>query len=48
MHLQYYLNTTMEISDFQELFNYNHKVRHNYIDAFKQKLSWENMIKNKK
>ena len=36
----------MEISDFKELFNYNHTVRQNYIDAFKQKLSWEDMIKN--
>ena len=37
----------MEISDFKELFNYNHTVRQNYIDAFKQKLSWEDMIKNR-
>jgi uncharacterized damage-inducible protein DinB len=36
----------MEISDFKELFNYNHTVRQNYIDTFKQKLSWEDMIKN--
>jgi uncharacterized damage-inducible protein DinB len=36
----------MEISDFKELFNYNHTVRQNYTDAFKQKLSWEDMIKN--
>src|SRR5919199_6187042 len=36
----------MEISDFKELFTYNHKVRQNYIDVFKQKLSWEDMIKN--
>jgi len=31
----------MKVSDFKELFNYNHTVRQNYIDAFKQKLSWE-------
>jgi uncharacterized damage-inducible protein DinB len=37
----------MEIPDFKELFNYNHTVRQNYIDAFKQKLSWEDMIKNR-
>jgi uncharacterized damage-inducible protein DinB len=37
----------MEISDFKELFNYNHKVRRNYIDAFRQNLSWEDMIKNR-
>src|SRR5919198_3481608 len=37
----------MEISDFKELFNYDHTVRQNYIDAFKQKLSWEDMIKNR-
>ena len=45
--LRYYLNTTMEIPDFKELFNYNHTVRQNYIDAFKQKISWEDMIKNR-
>jgi uncharacterized damage-inducible protein DinB len=37
----------MEISHFKELFNYNHTVRRNYIDTFKQKLSWEDMIKNR-
>ena len=37
----------MELSHFKELFNYNHSVRQNYIDAFKQKLSWEDMIKNR-
>ena len=37
----------MEISDFKELFNYNHKVRQNYIDAFKQNLSWQDVIKNR-
>ena len=37
----------MEISDFKELFNYNHTVRQNYVDAFKQKLSWEDMTKNR-
>ena len=37
----------MEISDFKELFNYNHTVRQNYIGVFKQKLSWEDMIKNR-
>jgi uncharacterized damage-inducible protein DinB len=37
----------MEISDFKELFDYNHTVRQNYIDGFKQKLSWEDMIKNR-
>jgi uncharacterized damage-inducible protein DinB len=37
----------MEISDFKELFNYNHTVRQNYIDTFKEKLSWEDMIKNR-
>jgi uncharacterized damage-inducible protein DinB len=36
----------MQISDFKELFNYNHTVRQNYIDIFKQKLSWEVMVKN--
>jgi uncharacterized damage-inducible protein DinB len=36
----------MEISDFRELFNYNHIVRQNYIDAFKQNLSWQDMVKN--
>jgi uncharacterized damage-inducible protein DinB len=36
----------MEISDFKELFNYNHTVWQNCIDVFKQKLSWEDMIKN--
>lgn len=36
----------MQISDFKELFNYNHTVRQNYIDIFKQKLSWEDMVKN--
>jgi uncharacterized damage-inducible protein DinB len=45
--LRYYLNTTVEIPDSKELFNYNHTVRQNYIDAFKQKLSWEDMIKNR-
>ena len=35
----------MEISDHKELFDYNHIVRQN---AFKQKLSWEDMIKNRK
>ena len=45
--LRYYLSTTVEIPDFKELFNYNHTVRQNYIDAFKQKLSWEDMIKNR-
>ena len=37
----------MEICDFKELFNYNHIVRQNYIDTFKQKLSWEDMIENR-
>ena len=37
----------MQISDFKELFNYNHTVRQNYIDIFKQKLSWEVMVKNR-
>ena len=37
----------MEICDFKELFNYNHTVRQNYIDAFKQKLSWEDLIENR-
>ncbi len=47
LHLQNYWDTTMEISDFKELFNYNHTVRQNYIDTFKEKLSWEDMIKNR-
>jgi hypothetical protein len=37
----------VEISDFKELFNYNHKVRQNYIDAFKQNLSWQDVIKKR-
>ena len=37
----------MEIDDFKELFTYNHTIRQNYIDTFKQKLSWEDMIKNR-
>ena len=37
----------MEISDVKEIFDYNHIVRQNYIDTFKQKLSWEDMIKNR-
>ena len=37
----------MEISDSKDLFNYNHTVRQNYFDALKQKLSWEDMIKNR-
>ncbi len=37
----------MEISDFKELFTYNHSVRQNYIDTFKQKLLWEDVIKNR-
>ncbi len=37
----------MEISDFKELFTYNHAVTQNYMDAFKQKLSWEDVIKNR-
>src|SRR5919205_3888813 len=36
----------MEPSDFKELFTYNHTVRQNYIDAFKKKLLWLDMIKN--
>jgi uncharacterized damage-inducible protein DinB len=47
MHLQNYLNTTMEISDFKELFTYNHTVRQNYIDSLKHNLSWEDVIKNR-
>ena len=37
----------MEISDFKELFTYNHTVRQNYIDAFKRNLSWKDMTKNR-
>jgi len=37
----------MEISDFKELFTYNHTVRQDYIDAFKRNLSWEDLIKNR-
>jgi uncharacterized damage-inducible protein DinB len=47
MHLQNHSNIIMETSDFKELFNYNHKVRQDYIDAFKEKLSWEDIIKNR-
>jgi len=36
----------MEPSDFKELFTYNHTVRQHYIDAFKKKLLWLDMIKN--
>ena len=45
--MQRYYNIITEISDFKELFNYNHTVRQNYIDTFKQKLSWEDMVKNR-
>ncbi|MFL6410626.1 MAG: DinB family protein [Nitrososphaeraceae archaeon] len=37
----------MEIADFKELFTYNHTVRQNYIDTFKRKLTWEDMVKNR-
>ncbi len=37
----------MEIADFKELFTYNHTVRQNYIDTFKQKLTWEDMVRNR-
>src|SRR3954466_8574100 len=37
----------MEISDFKELFTYNHTVRQNYIDSLKHNLSWEDVIKNR-
>ena len=37
----------MDISDFKELFNYNHAVRQNYIDTIKQKLLWGDVIKNR-
>jgi uncharacterized damage-inducible protein DinB len=47
MRLRNYLNSTMEISDFKELFIYNHTVRQNYIDTFKKNLSWEDMTKNR-
>jgi hypothetical protein len=30
------LNSAMDPSDLQELYNYNHKVRQNYIDTFQQ------------
>jgi len=36
----------MEIADFKELFTYNHTVRQNYIDTFKQKLTWEDTVRN--
>ena len=45
--LRNYLNNTMMISDFKELFRYNHTVRQNYIDAFKRNLSWEDLTKNR-
>ena len=32
--------------DFKELFAYNNTVRQNYIDTFKNTLSWDQMIKN--
>ena len=37
----------MEIGDFKELFTYNHTIRQNYIDTFKQKLTWEDMVRNR-
>ena len=37
----------MEIDDFKELFAYNHTIRQNYIDTFKQKLTWEDMVGNR-
>ncbi len=37
----------MGISGFKELFNYNHTVRQNYIETFKQELLWEDMTKNR-
>ena len=36
----------MEPSDFVELFAYNHTVRQNYIEYFKETLSWQEMTKN--
>ncbi len=36
----------MDPLDFKELFTYNHIVRQNYINIFKNTLSWEQMIKN--
>ena len=37
----------MEIDDFKKLFTYNHTIRQNYIDTFKQKLTWEDMVRNR-
>ncbi len=36
----------MDPLNFKELFTYNHIVRQNYIDTFKNTLSWEQRIKN--
>jgi hypothetical protein len=40
------LNRAMEPSDIQELYDYNHEVRQNYIDTFQKKFSWQDMINN--
>ena len=32
---------------FQELFEYNHQVRKNYLHSFHEIISWEDMIKNR-
>ncbi len=32
--------------NFKELFTYNHTIRQNYINSFKNTLSWEQMIEN--
>ncbi|MDQ6724027.1 MAG: DinB family protein [Thermoproteota archaeon] len=35
------------ISFIKEIFQYNHTVRQNFIDIFKKKLTWEEVIKNR-
>jgi uncharacterized damage-inducible protein DinB len=36
----------MEPSDFREFFIYNHKVRQDYVSAFKRTLTWQDMTAN--
>ena len=46
-HLISYMWFTDGFGKFQELFEYNHQVRKNYLLSFQKIISWEDMIKNR-
>ena len=37
----------MNVDDYKELFEYNHKVRKSYVDYLQDRLPWAEIIKNR-